>query len=251
MTIRAKTPQLHLLPILNLLRIAISPLQRHFAVGICIHQHVECAICAIERGEEGHGGGDLAEERLDLGLDLGVGFGGVGWGCGGGGRGAEGVLVVGWVRDGLVWCGILKSSGLDAGVARHRASKSQRGSKRNLLSSTTIIRRRILLIRRLLRPTLAFCRRLIRHLHLHTSQISAPFTNHASHIPCCHIQRHTHVKLPPLHMLPCFLARDDNDQFRDLVANGPLAELGHDFLDVGFYLVVGCDLRTRLGWQAC
>ena len=73
MTTRTKTPQLHLLPILNLLGIAIPPLQRHLAVRIGVHQHVERAV-AVERREEGHGCCDLAEYGLDVGLDLSFGF---------------------------------------------------------------------------------------------------------------------------------------------------------------------------------
>ena len=51
-------------------------------------------------------------------------------------------------------------------------------------------------------------------------------------------------------MFPCLLTRDDNDEFGDLIADGPFAELGHDLLDVGFHLVVGCDWGARLEWQA-
>jgi len=50
-------------------------------------------------------------------------------------------------------------------------------------------------------------------------------------------------------MLPCLLTRDDDDEFGDLVADGPFAELGHDFLDVGFHLVVGCDCEG-LGYDS-
>lgn len=50
-----------------------------------------------------------------------------------------------------------------------------------------------------------------------------------------------YVELPSLHVLSCFLTRDDNDEFRDLLAGGPLVEAGHDLLDVGFHLVVGRD----------
>lgn len=34
---------------------------------------------------------------------------------------------------------------------------------------------------------------------------------------------------------------DDDDEAGDFAADHPFVELGHDFLDVGFYLVVGGD----------
>lgn len=55
------------------------------------------------------------------------------------------------------------------------------------------------------------------------------------------LPEHLHVELPPLHILAGLLARDDNDEFRDLPARHPFVELGHDFLDVGLDLVVGGD----------
>ena len=70
MVARAETSQLHLLPILNLLRVAISPFHRHFGVRICVDQDVERAIAGIELGQEGHGCCDLAEDGLDFELDL-------------------------------------------------------------------------------------------------------------------------------------------------------------------------------------
>jgi hypothetical protein len=73
MIARAETPQLHLLPVLDLLRIAIAPLHRHLAIGIRIHQHVERAV-AVQLRQERHRRRDLPEDRLDLGLDLDLGL---------------------------------------------------------------------------------------------------------------------------------------------------------------------------------
>ena len=40
-------------------------------------------------------------------------------------------------------------------------------------------------------------------------------------------------------MLAGFLAGNNNNELGDLAAVHPLFELGHDFLDVGFDLVIG------------
>lgn len=48
-----------------------------------------------------------------------------------------------------------------------------------------------------------------------------------------------YVKLPSLHMLPGFLARDNHDKLGDLSTNHPLIQLRHNLLNVGFHLVVG------------
>lgn len=74
----AKTPQLHLLPVLDLLGIAIPPFDRHVGVGVGVDEDVEGAV-AVELGEKGDGGGDLAEYRLDLRLDFFFGLFGGGW----------------------------------------------------------------------------------------------------------------------------------------------------------------------------
>jgi hypothetical protein len=66
---RAEAPELHFLAILNLLRIAVAPLERHLRVCICIHQYIEGAI-PIEHGQEGDRRCNLAEDRLDFRLDL-------------------------------------------------------------------------------------------------------------------------------------------------------------------------------------
>lgn len=70
MVARAETPQLHLLPVFNLLRVAIAPLHRHFRVRVRVDQDVERAVARIELRKEGHGGGDLAENGLDFKLDV-------------------------------------------------------------------------------------------------------------------------------------------------------------------------------------
>ena len=74
MIARAETPQLHLLPILNLLGVAVSPFHRHLRVRVRVDQDVERAIARVELGKEGHGGRDLAEDGLDFELDLLFGF---------------------------------------------------------------------------------------------------------------------------------------------------------------------------------
>lgn len=43
-----ETAQLHFLAVLNLLRVAVAPLDRYVRVGIGIDQHIECAITSIE-----------------------------------------------------------------------------------------------------------------------------------------------------------------------------------------------------------
>lgn len=86
MTPRAKSPQLYLFPVRNLLGVAIAPFHRHVRVGVGVDEHVECT-GAVELGEEGHGGGDLPEYGLDFALDFEVGFWRGGWGLGGAGLG--------------------------------------------------------------------------------------------------------------------------------------------------------------------
>lgn len=65
----AKTPQLHLLPVLDLLGITIPPFYRYIGVCVCVDKDIECAV-PVELWEEGYGGGDLSEDRLDFGLDF-------------------------------------------------------------------------------------------------------------------------------------------------------------------------------------
>lgn len=55
----------------------------------------------------------------------------------------------------------------------------------------------------------------------------------------------THIELPPLNMLPGIFTRNNHHQFRDLATDHPFVELGHDFLDVGFDLVVGRDEHRK------
>ncbi len=69
----AKTPQLHLFSILDLLGIAVPPFHRHIAVCICIHQYIERAV-TFQLGQESDRGCDLSEDGLDLGLNLCVGL---------------------------------------------------------------------------------------------------------------------------------------------------------------------------------
>lgn len=69
MIIRAETPQLHLLSILDLLGITVSPLDGDLRVRIRIHEHVERAI-PVEDRQEGHRRCDLPENSLNLLLDL-------------------------------------------------------------------------------------------------------------------------------------------------------------------------------------
>lgn len=56
-----------------------------------------------------------------------------------------------------------------------------------------------------------------------------------------------YVELPSLDRFAGFFACDDDDQFGDFAARHPLVELRHDFLDVGFHLVVHCDCEPRKG----
>lgn len=51
----------------------------------------------------------------------------------------------------------------------------------------------------------------------------------------------THIELPSLNVLAGVLVGDDDDELGDFAANHPFVELAHDFLDVGFDLVVGRD----------
>lgn len=51
----------------------------------------------------------------------------------------------------------------------------------------------------------------------------------------------THIELPSLNVLAGIFVGDDDDELGDFAANHPLVELAHDFLDIGFDLVVGRD----------
>lgn len=88
MITRTETPQLDLLPVLDLPRVAVAPLQRHLRVRVGVDQHVEGAV-AVQHRQEGHGGRDLSEDGLDLVLDLLFGFFG-------GREGGFAVVAVGW-----------------------------------------------------------------------------------------------------------------------------------------------------------
>ncbi|PMB65381.1 Ubiquitin carboxyl-terminal hydrolase 14 [Beauveria bassiana] len=58
-----------------------------------------------------------------------------------------------------------------------------------------------------------------------------------------------HAELPALNVLSGILVCDYDDETRNLAAHHPLVELGHDFLDVSFYLVVrrDCELLAERG----
>ncbi len=70
---RAESSQLYPLGVFNLLGVAVAPFYRDLAVGIGIHEDVECAV-AIELREERHRRCDLSKNRGDLGLDFGFGL---------------------------------------------------------------------------------------------------------------------------------------------------------------------------------
>ncbi len=78
MVTRTETPQLDLLPVLDLLRIAIAPLQRHLRVRISVDEDVERTI-AVQHRQERHRRRDLPEDGLDLVLDLLLGLFGRRW----------------------------------------------------------------------------------------------------------------------------------------------------------------------------
>ena len=98
MITRTKTPQLHFLPILNLLRIAVPPLHRHLAIRIGVHQNIKRAV-TLQLRQERHRRRDLPEDRLDLGLDLDLGL--LGWGRRAAGLGDVVFLVDGALRGGF------------------------------------------------------------------------------------------------------------------------------------------------------
>lgn len=70
---RTKPPQLHLLPLLNLPRIAIAPLHRHLTIRIRIDKNIK-RTWPIQLWQKSHRGGDLSEYRLDFFLDFRFGF---------------------------------------------------------------------------------------------------------------------------------------------------------------------------------
>lgn len=55
------------------------------------------------------------------------------------------------------------------------------------------------------------------------------------------IGRYFYIELPSLDVLARFLASDHDDELGDFTPGHPLVELRHDFLDVRFDLVVGCN----------
>ena len=48
----------------------------------------------------------------------------------------------------------------------------------------------------------------------------------------------TYIELPSLDVLPGIFTCDDYNQLRDLASDHPFVQLRHDFLDIGFDLVV-------------
>lgn len=86
----AEASQLHPLAVDDLLCVTVAPLDGDIAVCVGIDEHIEGAV-AVELREEGDGGGDLAEDGGDFGLDLGFGLflglwllgrrSGGAWGC--------------------------------------------------------------------------------------------------------------------------------------------------------------------------
>lgn len=84
---RAEAAELDAFGVGNLLGVAVTPLHGHVRIGVGVHEHVERA-GSVELRQECHGRGDLPEYRLDLSLDLDVGFVGLrGGGAGGKGMG--------------------------------------------------------------------------------------------------------------------------------------------------------------------
>lgn len=65
----AEAAELDLLSVLDLLGVTVTPLHGDIRVGIGVDENIECAI-AIENGEEGDRGSNLAENGLDLFLDF-------------------------------------------------------------------------------------------------------------------------------------------------------------------------------------
>lgn len=101
MAARAEAAELDALGVRNLLGVAVTPLHGHVRIGIGVHEHVERA-GSVELGQECHGRGDLSEYRLDLSLDLDVGFIGL---RGGGAGGEEGWISWGGFGRGGEWIG--------------------------------------------------------------------------------------------------------------------------------------------------
>jgi len=90
MITRTKPPELHPLGVINLLGVAVAPLDGHVGIGVGVDEHVEGTV-AGELGEEGDGGGDLAEDGGDFVLDFFFGFfEGLVIGAGGGWRVSRG-----------------------------------------------------------------------------------------------------------------------------------------------------------------
>jgi len=57
----------------------------------------------------------------------------------------------------------------------------------------------------------------------------------------CSISELLYIKLPPLYVLSCLLARDNNHEFRNLATIHPFFQLPHDLFDIRLDLIVGRD----------
>lgn len=78
MIICAEASQLHFLGVLDFFGVTVAPFDRHFGVRIGVYQDVEGAVTIQDR-KKSDGGGDLAENRLNLVLDFFFGFLDGGW----------------------------------------------------------------------------------------------------------------------------------------------------------------------------
>ena len=66
---RTEAPQLHLLSVLDVPRIAISPFKRNFGICVGVYKYIKCAI-PVQLREKCHGSRNLPEDCLNLVLDL-------------------------------------------------------------------------------------------------------------------------------------------------------------------------------------
>lgn len=73
MIICAEASQLYFLGVFDLFGIAVAPFNGHIRVRVGIYQDVESAV-PIQDRKEGNRSGDLAENRLNLVLNLFLGF---------------------------------------------------------------------------------------------------------------------------------------------------------------------------------
>lgn len=69
MVICTEAPQLHFFGVFDLFGVAVAPFDRHFGIRISVDQDVEGTV-SVQNGEESNGRSNLAEDCLDLVLDL-------------------------------------------------------------------------------------------------------------------------------------------------------------------------------------